>query len=323
MKSHPKARLLVADDDPPSLLILAEHLRRAGYEVVEARDGRSAWERLTAPGVPFDAVVLDQAMPDMSGLDVLAAMQGVPSLAGLPVVMQTAASHAEDIVRGLDAGAYYYLTKPYRRELLLAVVHAASSDVTRLRALQREIDEAREVWPLVTMCAFAFRTVAEARTVAVSVARMYPDPGRVSLGLLELFVNAVEHGNLGISYRDKVALLQENGLEEELQRRLARPHLASRRARVVVERREDAIVTEVEDEGDGFDWAPYLDFDADRACDPCGRGIAMARAVSFDSVEYEGRGNRVIAVASTRPRASLPPRFSMMSWMHMGSGPSE
>jgi hypothetical protein len=50
----------------------------------------------------------------------------------------------------------------------------------------------------------------------------------------------------------------------------------------------------IQDEGDGFDWQKYLDFDPERAFDPHGRGIAMARMMSFDALEYQGKGNTVV-----------------------------
>ena len=52
------------------------------------------------------------------------------------------------------------------------------------------------------------------------------------------------------------------------------------------------------DEGDGFDWTRYLDFDPARAFDPHGRGIAVARLSSFDALEYIGKGNLVIATVN-------------------------
>ena len=54
----------------------------------------------------------------------------------------------------------------------------------------------------------------------------------------------------------------------------------------------------VRDEGAGFDWQRYLDFAPDRAFDPNGRGIAMARRMSFAQLEYRGCGNEVVAIVA-------------------------
>jgi anti-sigma regulatory factor (Ser/Thr protein kinase) len=62
-----------------------------------------------------------------------------------------------------------------------------------------------------------------------------------------------------------------------------------------VSRRGGEIEVTITDEGKGFDWNPFLDFDPDRAYDLNGRGIAMARMLGFESLEYQGAGNVVVA----------------------------
>ena len=57
----------------------------------------------------------------------------------------------------------------------------------------------------------------------------------------------------------------------------------------------DTVQIRIRDQGAGFDWTPYMDFDPDRAFDPHGRGIAVARLSSFDDLEYIGVGNEVVA----------------------------
>jgi len=148
-----------------------------------------------------------------------------------------------------------------------------------------------------------FRTLHEATELANVLAAAYPEPERVVVGLTELLVNAVEHGNLGITYREKAALLESGQLQAEIERRLALPELATRRVKATLHRTDDAVVTTIEDEGEGFDWRPYDDYDPERALDPNGHGIAIARGVSFDEVTYRGRGNVVVALV----RLDVPP----------------
>ncbi|MCK6498271.1 MAG: ATP-binding protein, partial [Nitrospira sp.] len=73
-------------------------------------------------------------------------------------------------------------------------------------------------------------------------------------------------------------------------------------------RQAGRLCLQVTDEGAGFDWRKYLDFDPDRAYDTHGRGIAMANKLSFDHIEYRGKGNRVHAVSylqGATPAASI------------------
>jgi DNA-binding response OmpR family regulator len=103
--------LVVADDDPDILRLLARRLSRRGYEVLTAADGRAALEaiRRTAP----DAVVIDRVMPTMSGEEVVAALKADGRTAAIPVVLLSAQASEREIVEGFGVGADDYLTKPF------------------------------------------------------------------------------------------------------------------------------------------------------------------------------------------------------------------
>lgn len=146
-----------------------------------------------------------------------------------------------------------------------------------------------------------FRTIPEARRLATLIAHAFPEPERVEIGLAELLINAVEHGNLGITYDEKSALLDRGELGHEIDRRASRPELAARRVRVTVSRLTDRIVAAIEDEGSGFDWRAYLERDPPPSLDPNGRGIMIAREVSFDRLAYNERGNVVTAEVELDP----------------------
>jgi anti-sigma regulatory factor (Ser/Thr protein kinase) len=152
---------------------------------------------------------------------------------------------------------------------------------------------------------FRCRTLAESRDLASGLARGCPDPKRVVLGLQELLTNAVEHGNLGISYADKTRLVLENRWADEVEHRLTQPGYGQRTVTVTLAREAGDITLTIQDQGDGFDWRKYLEFDPERAFDPHGRGIAMARMMSFDALEYQGNGNTVVLkIAKTAPPES-------------------
>lgn len=147
---------------------------------------------------------------------------------------------------------------------------------------------------------FEFRTIREGRSLAATLSRSFPDPERVEVGLTELLVNAVEHGNLGITYDEKSTLLDRGDLGGEIERRASQPELASRRVRVRVWRTADRIVTAIADEGSGFDWRAFLK----RAAEPLdsnGRGILIAREMSFDRLVYNEQGNVVTAEVEITP----------------------
>ncbi len=113
-------RVVVADDDPDIVDILTFNLMTAGYEVESAGDGEAALELVTR-SVP-DLVVLDVMMPKMDGLAVLAALKAEPATKEIPVVMLTAKSSDTDLWNGWEAGADYYITKPFDLEELLRFI---------------------------------------------------------------------------------------------------------------------------------------------------------------------------------------------------------
>ncbi|HJT18902.1 MAG TPA: ATP-binding protein [Nitrospira sp.] len=152
---------------------------------------------------------------------------------------------------------------------------------------------------------FRFRTIREARSLAALVAVTLPDPRRTGIGLCELLLNAVEHGNLGITYEDKGRLLAEDALEEEVAHRLAQDYYAARYASLEMVRGPGAIRFTIKDQGDGFDWKPFLEFVPERLHHAHGRGIAIAHRLVFNRLEYQGRGNEVIATVDLTDSSAL------------------
>jgi DNA-binding response OmpR family regulator len=112
--------VLLVEDDTSIADPLANALRREGYEVVIAPDGKSAL--VSAGSGAVDLVVLDLGLPDMDGLEVCRRLR--EQMAALPVLMLTARAEEVDTVVGLDAGADDYVTKPFRLAELLARVRA-------------------------------------------------------------------------------------------------------------------------------------------------------------------------------------------------------
>ena len=113
------ARVLVVDDEEDIRKLVAHLLRRAGHDVVEADNGRSALRTLHAS--PPDLVLLDVSMPELDGWQTL---ERIRDLSDVPVLMLTARGDELERVRGLQAGADDYVVKPFGRQELLARVQA-------------------------------------------------------------------------------------------------------------------------------------------------------------------------------------------------------
>jgi sigma-B regulation protein RsbU (phosphoserine phosphatase) len=116
------AKVLVVDDTPMNVKMLADILTFKGYQVVTAAGGREGLAKVESE-MP-DLVLLDVMMPDLDGYAVCRAIRAKPETAILPVVMVTALDPAQERVKGLDAGADDFLSKPINQPELLARVRS-------------------------------------------------------------------------------------------------------------------------------------------------------------------------------------------------------
>ncbi len=292
------SHILVVDDDTMNLQILADFLNNAGYQLSFAQNGEQAWQMLQSDQHHYDLVILDRIMPKLNGIQVLQRIKAEPRFKELPVIMQTAASEAGEVAEGLASGAWYYLAKPYRRDALLNIIRAALDSTKQHKELAQLSLEVNDLLTMLDQAHFRFYTPEQINPLAAMLSRLCDDPDVVAMGLSELMLNAIEHGNLNISYHEKGLLLETNTWRDEVERRLQMAEHQDKCAHIRLQRREDGMIEfEICDTGKGFDWQNYLYFDAQRAFDTHGRGIAMAKQLAFQSLEYQENGNRVIVTA--------------------------
>jgi len=283
------------EDDPGLREALCQILVSAEMDVVGAEDGAVALEHLKPEPVAFDAVVTDRLMPRIDGMELLRAIKARRELALLPVLILTVAAEPHQMVEGIDAGAYAYIPKPVDAAVLISIVRSAAADWRHVQELNQHIRSDAHTLTLAETARFSYRSPDQAMGLGALLAKACPDPDRVVMGLSELLVNAIEHGNLEIGYDEKSRLLQSEGWQGEIDRRLALPEYTDRVATVEVKRSSSGLVFTICDEGSGFEPEPYLEIDPKRVLDAHGRGIAMARLLSFDDLRYEDRGRRAVA----------------------------
>src|SRR3954449_1142454 len=114
------ARILLVDDEQSIQTLLSYPLRKDGYEVVQATDGRQALDRFAEQ--PFDLVVLDVMLPQLDGLEICRRLR---ARSAVPIIMLTAKSEEIDKVVGLELGADDYITKPFSMREFRSRVKAA------------------------------------------------------------------------------------------------------------------------------------------------------------------------------------------------------
>lgn len=286
--------VLVVDDIPENIDILAGILK-SDYDIRAAPNGEIAL-KIARSVSPPDIILLDVQMPGMDGFEVCKLLKADPGTQKIPIIFVTAKVDKEAVSKGIELKAYYYLTKPINPSVVLAIVRSALSEALEYKSLQEELKKAASIMGLMKTGCFEFRTLDEVFNLVFILAKMAPDPVQLASGLTELMINAVEHGNLGITYQEKSQLNERDGWRQEVERRLGLPENTDKKVTITIERDETEIRFRMIDQGSGFDWQPYLDIDVERAEHSHGRGIAMSRMLSFSSIEYQGTGSEVIAV---------------------------
>lgn len=143
---------------------------------------------------------------------------------------------------------------------------------------------------------FEIMTLDEGRNLATMLGLACPRQEMVALGLQELIVNGVEHGNLEIDNATKSELLISGEWLAEIERRLQNPAFKDRRVRVSFRRYYDRIEFSIRDDGPGFDFTGFLESCSMEHARFHGRGVMFARDFAFDDLIYEGCGNSVRAV---------------------------
>jgi two-component system, OmpR family, response regulator len=137
------ARILLVDDEQSIQTLLSYPLRKDGYEVVQATDGREALDRFAEQ--PFDLVVLDVMLPQLDGLEVCRRLR---ARSAVPIIMLTAKSEEIDKVVGLELGADDYITKPFSMREFRSRIKAALRRADMQPAPEQETEPPLEVGDL-------------------------------------------------------------------------------------------------------------------------------------------------------------------------------
>ncbi|MCE9599595.1 MAG: response regulator [Spirochaetia bacterium] len=289
------ARILMVDDNRTMCEVVRAIFKDSTHSFESVGDTIQAREFL-AKNNDLSLLLLDWELPGESGVDFLKYVKSLEEFWLLPVIMLTGRTAAKDVETGIAAGAMYYVTKPFDQRILKTLVETAILDFSPGQPVEASLSQAP--MHLLQGGTFEFRTIADASNLAAALAMRCPEPDAARLGLHELFVNAVEHGNLAITHEEKSRLLNDGSLPREILRRLSDPAFSSRIATVHVICNEEGLTFVIRDQGAGFDHTRFLSLSAERAFSQHGRGIAIARDLCFDSLEYKAPGNEVSAKIS-------------------------
>lgn len=290
--SSPSSHILVVDDSPTQLRQLQMLLEKEGYEVRSAVDGKQAFEAIMAD--PPDVVVTDLQMPEMNGLELVAAVKS--SAPQIPVILTTSQGSEEIAAEALQKGASSYVPKrdmmsnlvPTVRQVL-SVVHAAQT----VRALAR----------LTVETSIELRLGNDETLVPALIARLEQplveldlfdegDRMQIAMALDEALINAMVHGNLEVSSelrqtddgKPYVTLIEKRKTELPYSERCVSIRLLATKSNATFI---------VRDEGPGFDRSILCDpTDPENLEKAGGRGLLLINAF-MDTVEHNEAGNEI------------------------------
>jgi two-component system, cell cycle response regulator len=156
--------VLVVDDDDALRTLTSRWLTKSKMDVIEAASGEAAIAALTAEHERIDAVVLDVMLPGIDGFQTLERIRALPAGSQVPVVLLTAhATGDKDVVRGIEAGAFDHLSKPFSGPVLVAKVRRLCERGRGERELRRQLFSAEKTATIDVLTGLANRRNFEAR----------------------------------------------------------------------------------------------------------------------------------------------------------------
>ena len=248
----------------------------------------------------YKAIII--ARTDQGNLEILYKISTCSRTKTIPIIIyQNKYLSSTQIESYTRAGVRYCLPYTTNHKAISNIILAAVRDRERYLIAENNIipEHASNV---MLNGEFKFQTLWEAQIVANFIAEACPNPRLAVVGISEMFINAIEHGNLDISYTDKTRLNSSGEIWlDEVERRLNLPENKNKYVIVKFNRENSHININIKDEGNGFNWQQYQQLDASRVYDNHGRGIVMARNLAFEKLEFIGNGNEVNCMISLAP----------------------
>ena len=288
-------KVLIIENDFVSRHYLRDLLGYYGHSCQTAMNA-SEGLYIYASGRP-DVIICDVMLPGISGMEFLRDIRKKDSTTA--IVMISTESSERLAVQVFRAGADDFLKKPVQDKDILPLLDRFAERTPERRESAEPYGEVQS-----GRLTFKFPTEYDGTSsimprVMETLSEDYfsiDDRISIELGLSELVTNAIEHGNLSITYDEKTAVADlSDGMMDLCNKRLLDPKFASREITILYEFTPEECKWTIIDEGDGFDVSKVPDPTKAEKREGLfhGRGIMFSRAI-FDSVEYKGKGNEVV-----------------------------
>lgn len=286
-------RILIVDDEEILRNLIVKFMKKEGYEPIEAADGRSAIElyRITNPQV----VLSDVRMPGMDGITLL---QQVKSLDPQAIfILMTGYGDEETVLEALRAGATNFFKKPFNFKEVSDVInsvirHKMMIDVSPFYS--DSLVEETKKFAIVTEKANILPVINQ---IGIHLKNLFPESDIINLkiGIEEMITNAIEHGNLCISFDEKSEALSKGKLGKLISERMKENNNGKKKVYVQSKLSLTELEIIINDEGEGFNWKTLPDPDDDNFLNYHGRGIFLTR-IFYDEVIFNEQGTQVTII---------------------------
>jgi YesN/AraC family two-component response regulator len=284
-------KILIVEDDYGSREYLLNLIQLEGYDVraaINGEEGLAAYKEFDP-----DIIISDIQMPVMDGLQMLNILRQDKS--DTIFIITTAFGSEDYAIDALRLGANNYLKKPIKRKSLIGLI-----DKYKLIVESHKLAKTAEGKLLKKDITLEFRTdinhIPAIISQLISEINFYLDDSEITnieLGLDELITNSMEHGNMGISFEEKVEASNNNTMLQLYAEKLKNKKLARRKIKVKFKLRPKYCEWIITDEGDGFDWRLIPDpTKGAQLMELNGRGIFITHFL-FDEMEYLDKGNKL------------------------------
>ncbi len=288
--------ILFVEDDAFNTAITKRLLEKNNYHVMAVQNGKEALDYLRDPSNRADIILLDYFMPVMDGLTFMNEYNQGHFSKHVPVIMITGTTSSVDIEKAIKSGIYYYLNKPIQENILLSLIEQATVNYKKHCELREIASQQYDLKAMLRTISLEGKSFGEMRSISRFLSGFYPDPQKAIVGIYEMLVNAVEHGSMEIDFTLKKQLLDNMCWDQEINKRQSISPYKERSIKIHFSIDKTQNILSIEDEGQGFDFHYILSHLSRSANEHNGRGILIAKELSFDSVEYIGKGNKVVCI---------------------------
>ena len=287
------------DDQEALRTLLARLLEREGFDPLQAEDGTKAVElyKTESPLV----VVSDIMMPKMDGLTLLTEIRRIDRNA--TVILMTGQGNEDVLLKALRGGATNFFKKPFAvRELIEEIRKVVEFRLEAARSSLFSPLLVEETKTFVMPRADSpFFPIINQITLQLPCILPTEDILNLKIGIEEVITNAIEHGNLGISFEEKSKAIQEGRLADLIAQKGRESDAAGRSVRISSRLSPERFELSVRDDGGGFDWRNLPAVEPENLLAFNGRGLFLTK-IYFDGVAFNDAGNEVTLTKNrTRP----------------------